>query len=447
MTTRFQGLLTAIMIFLSCVIPATAQQRYTPLPPVLDGSMMPYDFSACTQVPYLPDSLKPIYSAYVARHGARFLSGPKKMKKILDALEKGRNAGSLSQTGEDLLKLMYLIKSANEDNWGDLSPTGIAEERKLARRMAGTLPLLAVPGVRMAAISSYVPRAVMTMYQFSNQLTRLNDKMSVRTDEGPQFDSLLCCFIYDKEFAEYRRDGDWKPVYDEFVKRVVSPDPARRLFSSTALSDHDLRNLTLEMYEVLKGNRAAGLPAPTTQWMSVAEYQACYRASNLQHYLRNSVTPLSSVAARATSPLLRRVIADTDSALAVATATAKVFNGLLPVGMSQNSLLIGEPIPTVNGYFGHAETLLPLLSLIKIPGCFDLPLDYDHLDSCWKIQNITPLGANLLILISRAPSGKYYAAVQLNGRTVKPIKGQPDIVLWDTLRDYWMSLMAEYARD
>ena len=74
-----------------------------------------------------------------------------------------------------------------------------------------------------------------------------------------------------------------------------------------------------------------------------------------------------------------------------------------------------------------------------------MPLDYDNLDSCWKIQNITPLGANLLILVARAPSGEYYVAVQLNGRTVQPMKGYPDLVKWPDLRQYWLDLIDAYA--
>jgi len=423
MNKKSSCLVLATLLALSCLIPVMAQERshYVPLPPALDGSMMPYDFSECTQTPYLPDSLTPVYATYVARHGSRYLSSPRKIEKVLKALEKGRNSGTLSATGEDFLMLMNLVNDSNAGNWGDLSPVGIHEERLLGKRMFSTLPALSHNGVRVSAISSHVPRVVMTMYQFSNQLIRMNDRMEVRTDEGPQLDSLICCFVDDHEFAEYREQGNWKAVYDDFVRRYVPSAPARRLFTSTSLTDHQLRELSLGMYEVLKANRAAGLPAPTTQWMSVSEYKACWRASNLQHYLRNSVTPLSTAAARATSPLLRRIIADTDSALAS-----------------------GQP--ALNCYFGHAETLLPLLSLIKIPGNFNLPLDYDSLDDYWKIQNITPLGANLLLLLARGPGGKYYATLQLNGRTVKPIIGCPDIVPWTTLRDYWGTMMTEYAR-
>lgn len=417
---RLARMIAAAICFLT-LLPGFTAEHYVPLPPALDGSMMPYDFSSCTQIPTLPDSLTPVYVSYVARHGARYLSGPGKAEKVMKALEKGRNTGTLSDTGEAFLKLMTEVMEANDGNWGDLSPVGISEEKRLGTRLHRILPALSEGGTGVEGISSYVPRAVMTMYQLSNQLIRLNDSITVRTDEGHQYSPLLCCFSADTAYARYRRDGDWKPVYDDFVERHVSGAPARRLFTHTDMSDRHLRDLTLEMYEVLKGNRAAGLPAPTTRWMSVAEYEQCWRASNLQHYLRNNITPLSTEAGSATAPLLRRIIDDTDRATAYDC-----------------------PQPAVNGYFGHAETLLPLLSLMNIPGCFDLPLDYTRLEDRWKIQDITPLGANLLILIARAPGGDLYAALQLNGRTVRPLKGHPDVVRWSELRDYWLNLIREY---
>lgn len=424
MTHRFVSYISALLLCFAAFLPAAAQERYIPLPPSLDGSMMPYDFKSCTQTPYLPDSLTPVYAAYVARHGARYLSGPKKMEVVMAALDKGRNTGTLSTTGEAFLSLMEQVRAANTGNWGDLSPVGVSEQRNLGSRVFHTLTRLSRPDTRVNAISSHVSRVVMTMYQFTNTLIRNNDLLSTTTDAGPQFDSLLCCFIADREYADYRSSrGNWRPVYDDFVSRHVSPQPARRLFTSTDLDDSQLRKLTLEMYEVLKGDLAAGLPAPTTRWMSEQEYHGCWLASNLQHYLRNCITPLSSLAGQATVPLLRRIISDADSAL-----------GHL------------SPSPAINGYFGHCETLLPLLSLLRLPGCYYDSSDFRDLDKSWRIQDISPLGANLLILFTQAPSGRHYVTLQLNGRTVRPITGQPDIVAWSDLRDYWLSLAHQFSR-
>lgn len=82
----------------------------------------------------------------------------------------------------------------------------------------------------------------------------------------------------------------------------------------------------------------------------------------------------------------------------------------------------------LQGWFGHAETLLPLFSLMRLPGCFALPLNWDNLADEWRLQEITPLGANLAILILRSVTGRHYAAVRLNGRTVAPIQGAPSLL-------------------
>lgn len=391
-----------------------AQEKYIPLPPHLDGSMMPFDFSACTRA-NIPDSLTPVYASYVARHGSRFLSSPYKLEPVIKALQQGRKKGTLSDTGEAFFNLINRIRKANEGNWGDLSPIGYNEERMLALRLFGILSPLKQYGSRVNAVSSYVPRCVMTMYVLTNGLIRENDGLMTLTDEGHQFDSLVCCFTADTEFAMFRKDGPWKHIYDKYAAEYLSIEPARRLFTRTDLSDSELRQLTFDMYEVLKANRATGLPAPTTQWMSVLEYEGCWKASNLMHYLRNTVNPVSSLAAAATAPLLRQIISNIDRAVQ-----------------------INNPQPALDGYFGHAETLLPLLSLMKLPGCYDMSGDYGILDKIWKIQDITPLAANLLILVSRAQSGKHYVSLQLNGRSLRPLPGKPDFVAWDDLRGYWM---------
>lgn len=413
-------IIPAIILWLCAFAPANAADKYVPLPPHLDGSMMPFDFESCTSV-YIPDSLQPVYAAYVARHGSRYLSSPKKLQPVADALQQGRISGTLSEKGEEFLKLINEIRKANEGNWGDLSPVGYREERMLADRLFRIVTPLRSGSRSMHAISSYMPRCVMTMYLLTNGIIRNNDDLMTMTDEGHQYDWLVCGFMADKEFDRFRKDGDWKPIYDGFVLKNVSPMPARSLFTSTAMSDRELRTLTMDIYEVLKANRAAGLPAPTTQWMSVNEYEGCWKASNLQHYLRNTITPVSTLAASASAPLLEKIIADVDRAV---EATG--------------------PEPVLNAYFGHAETLLPLLSLMRVPGCYDNSMDYDRLDNVWKIQNITPLAANLLILVSRGPSGSVYVSLQLNGRGVRPMPGYADWAPWTALRDYWLNCIASY---
>ncbi|MCM1369190.1 MAG: histidine phosphatase family protein [Candidatus Amulumruptor caecigallinarius] len=402
------------------------------LPENLDGSMAIYNFRDCSPMPVYPDSLKPVKVIYVARHGARFLSSRKKVCKIERALLDARAAGNISDKGIEFLNYLETVESANRNKWGELSPLGVAEERELAGEMVKIFPPLQKMPLKLEGKATFVPRAVMTMYEFMHGLNLVNDNISSSTSQGHMYSRLLYFFSVDSAFAQYRAEGNWVPVYDEYVTENVPSAPAAMLFKNhSELSDAHLKKLTMEMYEVMKGNRAASLPPPTTAMMGEEDYRQCYLASNLQHYLRNNITPLSHIAAEAVTPLLQQIIADAET----------------PADGGDTSLF---------GYFGHAETLLPLLSLMKIPGCFALPLDYKDLADTWRIEDITPLAANLAIVILKSESGKEYASLRLNGRDINPLQLSDDtdldpgfsygtvIVPWSELRTFWQHQINSY---
>ncbi|MDE7180379.1 MAG: histidine phosphatase family protein [Muribaculaceae bacterium] len=420
-------LFLSLIICLLGVVPATplkAEEKYEPLPTEYDGSMMPIDFATFTAPYELPDTLHPVYAVYISRHGARYLSGPKKIAALQKALDEAEKSHTLSEHGKAFLSYLKSVRALNASNWGALSPVGEMEQKMMGTRLLRAFPRLMHRNVKVEAVSTYVPRCVMTMYQLLYQFAWENHHVEVATAEGPRYDHLLRGFAENKQVDEYRKSGDWKGVYDDFVARHVSVRPARSLFSKTGLSDVELRNLTMDMYGVLQANRSMGYNAPTTRWMSVDEYRGCWEASNLNHYLRNAITPLSNLAARTAAPLVNEIIEATDHALTFPSQS-----------------------PVMNAYFGHAETLLPLFSLIRLPGCFAFPHDYDSLSNTWRVQDITPLGANLLMIVSRGPSDTPYVSMQLNGCKISPMVNGPENVAWSTLRSYWLELMESYGAD
>lgn len=391
---------------------------YSILPDSLDGSMMIYDFSKVEALQW-PDSLTPRYCGYVARHGARFMTSEKKFSKLEKALKAARKRGKLTDRGSRMLGIMDDIRRVTAGRWGELSPVGIAEERELGTRMARDFKALD-GSAAVSSVSSFVPRAMMTMYEFNHAMDMVNDSLEFNAGSGRRYSPLVYCFAYDKEYADYRKHGDWKEAVERYEKDLIPKAPLKRLISDASdLPAKEQRELTLQNYSVLQSLRAMGLPAPTTEWMSVEEYRDCWRISNLTHYLRNNVTSLSTVCAQATAPLLADIIDSANGALATK----------------------GKSI-ILNGWFGHAETLLPLLSVMRIPGCYAMPRDWDMLEKSWQLQNITPLGANLAIYLLQGPSGTIYAAVQLNGRNVEPIPGQGEIVKWSDLSEHWVYLVS-----
>lgn len=398
--------------------------KYAELPAKFSGSMMPYDFTRCDSTVAWADSLRPVYLAYVARHGSRYLSGEKKIEMISKALEEAEKKDKLSDEGLKFLTLVREVTAYSSGRWGLLSEVGEKEAARLGADMAKMLPRL-FKGGAMNSESTYVPRVIMTMYQFMHSLEIPNKRLEMSAKSGHQFDTLLRCFVADTAYARYREDGAWVPLYEEFLKRHVSDAPARRLFVDGYEENRQyLRHLTMSMYGMLQANVASGLRASTTEFMTVQEFEGCWMASNMHHYLRNNINPVSNLAAQATTPLLQKIISEADAALA-------------QKGAADDETVRG------NGYFGHAETLLPLLSLMRMPGCYAMTTDFEKLPETWRIQEITPLAANLAIVLLKGKSGVIYASVRHNGRNVSPLPGKGEIVKWEDLKNYWERMIFE----
>lgn len=427
------------LIFISLLIslPVLSGRKPTTLPANLAGSMMPYDFSYTESKPIWPDSLTPVYVAHVARHGARYISSAKKLEKLKESISKATAAGTLTKEGRRFSALLKSVEDATGSQWGRLSEVGCKEEVGLAEDLYALLPGL-MKKARVNAISTYVPRVVMTMYQFNHELTALSSDVNITASEGKQYSYLLRCFTADSLYSSYRDNGDWQSVSEKLMDSIVSPEPARRILGMIpGFDDHKYKKLTLEMYDVIQSLTAFGMPAPTDEFMSEGDYRACWEVDNLEHYLRNTDTPLSSLAGKASSPLLARIIADADASL----------NGsLVDLTIKQADMNQAEASERydANFYFGHAETLMPLLSLMRVPGCYDDSGDFPTLSSRWKDYEIVPLGANLDIIFLQSLTQHTYVALRHNGRFVAPMSGFM-IVPWAEYKAYLIDLMMKIA--
>ncbi|MDE6010997.1 MAG: histidine phosphatase family protein [Muribaculaceae bacterium] len=404
------------LIFLAGAAAMVASRRYSELPAILDGSMSLYDFSV-VEPSALPDTLTPVYIDYVARHGARFLTSENKLTACEKLLDKASERGSLTETGKSFQKLLEAVRSHTNGAWGMLSPIGKAQELRLGHDMAVMYPeIFTAAGASVVSVASYVPRVVETMDQFTIAIADVYDGIDTKAASGKAYDHLTRFFVTDEAYDRWRKEGDWHQVYDEFVERHVSIEPALRLVGKgKGLTDKELRKLTYDMYKVLQGMRAASLPAPTTEWMSEEEYRGCWEATNLEKYFQYSVSPLSDQPARGAAFLLYRWL-DTSVLLE---------NGSLAPGLS--------------GVFGHAETLLPFFALLGIEQTIAAPADYAHLSAEWSDAELTPLAANIAVIYSRSLSGKLYASMRLNGRNISPLNDPERLTVpLSELRQFWL---------
>lgn len=409
--SRLKSLATRLTIAISLIL--LFPFRSEAFDPRLDGTMMPYDFSISDTVRPWGDDLKPVFINYIARHGARFLSSEKKVESIRKYLLDADREGRLTAKGRGFLRLTDTVIAKTAGRWGALNATGIYEENRLGDEMATLCPELLGKG-NVKAISSYVPRVVMTMYEVCHALARHSSYLDIEASEGRKFSPLLRYFTTDSAYVAYLDHGDWVKVYDAFVAENVPTAPAALMITGETDTSR-LRKLTMDAYGILQSLRASEIAGNPEEWFTEKEYAACWKADNLKHYLQRSANRFTDTGMEAAKPLLENIVATADSAFA------------------------GEETDVAMLRFGHAETVIPLFALMRLEGCYSPHASADGLAQRWKDWEVSPLGANLLMVCLKDDTGHDFVALRLNG--VWQTFGGKKIVAWKDLRHKWSSII------
>lgn len=376
------------------------------------GSAMPYPTRTAADIA-VPDSLTPIFANHCGRHGARFLSSSKYTASLLRRLDAADSLGTITAKGRSLADLCRAVNRRTAGRWGALDSLGMAEQRAIASRMFQALrPLFS--NTKVSAISSYVPRCVMSMYEFTHQLSRLDNKVEIYTSSGRQNSPLMRPWTGDKAYEEFIDSDGWHKVYDDFIDAMVPVGVAREaLGAAYPMSDEEARDAAREIYKVVAGCQAMGLPMVMDRYFTAEQANSLWAVENLHHYLTHSASTLS------------------DSAPDMATAL------LLELLQTLESAARGENPYAVMLRFGHAETMMPLLALMHLPGCYYMTNYFDTVGLHWRDFYVVPMASNLRLILLRSASGRLYLRTDLNETPVPLIPGRADIyVPWESARDY-----------
>lgn len=393
-------------------------------PQQCEGSLTPYP-RQINPATY-PDSLVPVMINHVGRHGSRYPASATRCHELRQALRTADSLGTITATGRRLLRLCDEVIRLSTDRWGALDSLGEAEQRAIATRMYYNFkPLMA--GARVQAMSSYSPRCMMSMFVFTQQLDRLDNSMEFTTTTGRQNSPLLRFFDLDKEYVEWRKDGgSWQQPYDDYVAQVCPTAPIERALgrSYPYTDDADKRRLAMLEYYLVAGCSAMSVSVNSSEFFARDEYNALWSCFNLGQYLQRTATTLTAVPAEIASPLLADLLTTTER------------------------MVMGEQQAPVVLRFGHAETLMPLLSLLHLDGCYYLTNYWDTVAQHWCDFNVVPMAANLqLILFKHKKNGRYYLRTDLNERPVPLLPGSTQLYTpWPDAQRYITRCIPLYAQ-
>lgn len=368
------------------------------------GSAMPYVVPA--NPVSCPDSLTPVMINHVGRHGARYMSSPRFANTLLNALSRADSLGTLTATGKKLRKLTDYIITISQGRWGALDSLGMAEQRGIASRMYATYPQL-FQGHKINAISSYSPRCIMSMYEFTHQLSRLDNKVEIYTSSGRQNSPLMRFFDNNEEYREAVRSEAMKSAYSSFAEQTMTLSPLHRVLGNNYPLGNDAADIAMAEYEVVAATAAIGIPCDMSEYFTRQEINALWSIKNLSQYLQRTLNTISAVPAEIASPLLRDLITTTD-------AVAQ-----------------GKSNATVMLRFGHAETLMPLLSLMHLQGCYYLTNYFDTVGKNWKNFHVVPMAANLQMILFRSDRGHYYVRFDVNEQPATLRPDGPIYIPWN----------------
>lgn len=386
---------------------------------VYQGSLLPYPQGVQT-VAY-PDSLIPRYISHVSRHGSRYPASSSFTITVKEALERASRQNTITPLGKELLQLVGNIMAVSDGRWGDLDSLGKAEQASIARRMIlGFSPVFKHDAV-VNAISSYSPRSIASMKSFVDQLEEIDPSLMIKSSSGKQYSSLLRPFDTDRSYQQFKKDGRWKAVYDNYFEEVCPLSALKRVLGDDFIFTHakEARDFAINEYYVIAGLQAMQLPAEIEKYFTAEEMEALWSCFNLRQYLQYTSTDVSTFPADMASPLLRDIIEKADLAIA------------------------GKNPAVADLRFGHAETMMPFLSLLKLSGCYYHTDSYPTVKNHWKDYDIIPMASNLqFIFFQNLNNGKWYVRTDLNEKPVRLIAEDPNLYLpWERAKAYLLSCL------
>lgn len=381
------------------------------------GSLIPYPDTDIKRVA-APDSLHIVMVNHVGRHGARYPAGSAHTMKLHDALADADTQGTITPLGQELLELTNRIIDDSNGRWGALDSLGMAEHRGIARRLYQTFPSL-FDEAGASALSSYSPRCMMSMYSFTHELDCLNSTIEFITTTGHVNDVLMRPFDVNEQYKAFRDTLPDTGVYERYFEAHCRTSAIDRVMGSSYeyKSLGEKRDLAIIEYYVIAGCSAMSLPVDASKYFTLQEYNDLWSCFNLRQYLQRTASSLSDIPALIARPLLNNIIDTADAYLSGAIDNAVILR------------------------FGHAETLMPLLSLLKLPGCYYITTDWDTVADHWRDFYVVPMASNLQLLFFTSPSGTVYVRADLNEKPVPLIPGSSEIYhTWDDVRGYLSTL-------
>lgn len=356
------------------------------------GTAMPYPIVKDSSV-FFQDDMVPFYINHLGRHGARFPTSGKALNRVMEILESAQRENRLKSRGLTLLSIIQNLLGTFDGQWGKLSVVGEEEQQGIARRMIEHYPQLFSDSAKVQAIATYVPRCIHSMDAFLACMVEFNSSLHIQRNEGRQYNGILRFFDLNQSYVDYKENGDWRPIYETFVRQKISPVSVVKNFflESGQETDKEAEEFVMALFSIAAILPDTGATTSLDGLFTIDEWHNYWQTQNLRQYMSKSSSPVGQMLPVAIAwPLLSEFIHSVDE------------------------VIKGKSDIRANFRFAHAETVIPFVALMGIEGT-DVQVSVpDSVSKYWKDYEIAPMAANVQWIFYHDKAREIWVKILLN---------------------------------
>ncbi len=373
-----------------------------------------------------PAGYEPFYMSHYGRHGSRWLINKNEYTDVIDVLQRGHDAGALTERGELLLRQIKEIYKVADGRFGDLTSVGESQLHHIGKRFAERFPeIFCRPETQIDARATIVTRCILSMTAACEEIAAANPQAKIHNDVSKSFQYYLNADRSERAIAD--NIARKKAAAKDFNKNLHPERFWAMLFRDPEYRDKIIQSRRQMMKKVfyICGNQQSHEPYISLYDLFTEE--ECYelwRGENVNWYVENAqgTAPFTQAA------LLKNIIATADEVVG-----SRTFRGA-----------------TLR--FGHDFCLMSLAALLELGNCYpEIPAaDIYKLDKVWANFRIVPMASNIQLVFYRPTNGTGDILVKalLNERetTLPTPPTQGPYYNWCNLRSYYLKKLATYEQ-
>lgn len=368
-----------------------------------------------------PKGYKPVYISHIGRHGARYGLGDSVYETVRKVLSDAHKVGKLTEAGENLYSRYEKFYPTVANRGGDLTEEGQMQHRFIAATMYKEFPEVFKGKTKAAVLSTAVPRVMLSMMSFMDELKGLDKDLTYSVDAGRVYLPIL------------EPDGGQNPF------RVKTQIPAEAKATSSAMqaalidskafcsryfNDTDYLESTFGMWQFESNLRTVvvgmqcldGEQSDTfSDIFTFDELFGIWEVRNYNGYLYMGRSPLTdNFGCTKNAAILENMIKDADSDLASGEVQLRLR-------------------------FSHDTAILPLVSYMRLDNFGAVVDDPKDVKNYWRSDKV-PMAANLQLIFYRGKrTPEILVKVLYNGHEASlPIpQVAPSFYSWTAFKEYY----------